>query len=86
MNASTESAHTTLSGSWFQWTIVSTKNECLDCYVIQSGTLRPFEFFTKHLSIIFVVSQSLLVMGIGNIFKIDDRYINIDRSSVTIAC
>jgi hypothetical protein len=27
-----------------------------------------------------------LVMGIGNIFKIDDRYINIDRWSMTIAC
>jgi hypothetical protein len=26
--------------------------------------------------------QFLLVMGIGNIFKIDDRYINIDRWSI----
>ena len=25
------------------------------------------------------LEQLLLVMGIGNIFKIDDRYINIDR-------
>jgi hypothetical protein len=25
---------------------------------------------------------SLLVMGIGNVFKIDDRYINIDRLSI----
>ena len=28
----------------------------------------------------------VLVMGIGNVFKIDDRYINIDRWSMTIAC
>ena len=56
LNASMESAHTTLSGSWFQWTIVSAKNECLDCSVLQSGTLRNFEFFIKRLSMIFVVS------------------------------
>ena len=64
MNASTESAHTILSGSWFQWTIVSTKSECLDCSVLQSGTLRPFEFFIKRLSMIFVVSQSLYTLAL----------------------
>ena len=63
MNASTESAHTTLSGNWFQWTIASKKKECLDCSVLQSGTLRPFEFFIKRLSIIFVVSQSLYTLA-----------------------
>ena len=56
LNASTESAHTTVSCSWFQWTIVSTKNECLVCSVLQSGTSRPFEFFIKRLSMMFVVS------------------------------
>jgi hypothetical protein len=48
----------------FQWTIVSTKNECLDCSVLQSGTLRPFEFFIKRLSMIFVVSQSLYTLAL----------------------
>ena len=64
LNVSTESAHTTLSGSWFQRTIVSTKNECLDCSVLQSGTSRPFEFFIKRLSMIFVVSQSLYTLAL----------------------
>ena len=48
----------------FQWTIVSTKNECLDCSVLQSGTLRPFEFFIKRLSMIFVVSQSFCTLAL----------------------
>ena len=64
LNASTESAHTTLSGSWFQWTIVSMKNECFVCFVLQSGTLRPFEFFIKRLSMMFVVSQSLYTLAL----------------------
>ena len=64
LNASTESAHTTVSCSWFQWTIVSTKNECLVCSVLQSVTLRPFEFFIKRLSMMFVVSQSLYTLAL----------------------
>ena len=47
-----------------RWTIVPTKNECLDCSVLQSGTLRPFEFFIKRLSMIFVVSQSLYTLAL----------------------
>ena len=69
LNASTVSAHTTLSGSWFQWTIVSTKNECLVYSVLQSRTLRPFEFFIKRLSMMFVVSQSLYTLAL--VFLLD---------------
>ena len=53
----------------FFWQMVpedncSTKNECLDCSVLQSGTVRPFEFFIKRLSMIFVVSQSLYTLAL----------------------
>ena len=35
--------------------------------------------FLQGKPVFFISSYHLLVMGIGNIFKIDDRYINIDR-------
>ena len=46
------------------WSIVSTKNECLVCSVLQSRTLSPFEFFIKRLSMMFVVSQSLYTLAL----------------------
>jgi hypothetical protein len=39
--------------------------------VLHNNTNRDYAFNMKNLL--------LLVMGIGNIYKIDDRYINIDR-------
>ena len=59
LKASTEPAHTTLSGSLFQWITVSTKNECLYCWLLLCGTLSPFVLLMMCLSTMFVVSQSL---------------------------
>jgi hypothetical protein len=42
--------------------------------VLHNNTNRDYAFNMKNLL--------LLVMGIGNIYKIDDRYINIDRWSI----
>ena len=42
----------------------------------------PYEMPCLYFSNRFYLALMVLVMGIGNIFKIDDRYINIDRSSI----
>ena len=41
-------------------------------------TIKSVNQFTNNLSD-YYLNLLKLVMGIGNIFKIDDRYINIDR-------
>ena len=52
-------------------------------FILFSKTCLVFLFISAYTCIIlFFLIAPLLVMGIGNVFKIDDRYINIDRLSI----
>ena len=54
--------------------IVSTKNECLVCSVLQSATLRPFEFFIKRLSNRVLTEVELRKCCLGQSEKSESPY------------
>ena len=53
----------------------------IDSILVSTEIFFLLLFLTEIISIGYKLVRLLfiLVMGIGNIFKIDDRYINIDR-------
>ena len=56
----------------------------IDSILVSTEIFFLLLFLTEIISIGYklVCLLFILVMGIGNIFKIDDRYINIDRWSI----